>query len=358
MKNIIIYENEKSYCAFPDIEQLQNGDLVVAFREATRRKIRTHIDPTSKAVLVRSFDRGKTWGNKTTIYDDECGIQDPSIVQLRDSTLIANFFKWRVGDESSLPADITNVRGLGGETYAWTEGTFVIRSYDNGYTWEKKPIKVPSPTGSSTSTSDAVLELPGGELIIPLEGKFPGETERAMVMRSQDKGETWQDASTIAYDPFGNMSFHEPALLTLPSDKIICMLRVHLRGDYQAGYFLYQSESQDGGKTWSTPHRTDIWGHPAHLLYLKSGKILCAYGYRRPPYGVRACLSEDEGQTWNLKDEIILRSDGKDVDLGYPSSVQLPDGAILTTYYFHLSDENWREGHSYIAGSFYFKPGE
>ncbi|RKY71998.1 MAG: hypothetical protein DRQ24_06010 [Candidatus Latescibacterota bacterium] len=353
MKNIVIYENEKSYSAFPDIEHLQNGDLVVAFREAVRRRMRTHLDTTSKAVLVRSADGGKTWGTKVTIYNDECSIQGPSLVQLEDGTLVANFFKWRVGDESSLPAETHDLRRLGEESYAWTEGTFVIRSYDGGYTWENEPIKVTSPTGNSTYTSDAVLELPDGELLIPLEGKRPGETERALVMRSQDKGETWQDASTVAYDPFGNLSFHEPALLALPSGKIICMLRVHGRATDPEGYYLYQSESQDGGRTWSTPQRTDIWGHPAHLLYLKNGKVLCAYGYRRPPYGVRACLSEDEGKTWNLKDEIIIRSDGKDGDLGYPSSVQLSDGRILTVYYFHPLDEDWSEGHSLIAGSFY-----
>ncbi|MCD6169915.1 MAG: exo-alpha-sialidase [Candidatus Latescibacteria bacterium] len=93
MKNIVIYENEKSYSAFPDIEHLQNGDLVVAFREAVRRRMRTHLDTTSKAVLLRSTDGGKTWGTKVTIYNDECGIQDPSLVQLKDGTLVANFFK-------------------------------------------------------------------------------------------------------------------------------------------------------------------------------------------------------------------------------------------------------------------------
>ena len=54
-----------------------------------------------------------------------------------------------------------------------------------------------------------------------------------------------------------------------------------------------------------------------------------------------------------MKDEIIIRSDGKDGDLGYPSSVQLSDGRILTVYYFHPLDEDWSEGHSLIAGSFY-----
>ena len=56
-----------------------------------------------------------------------------------------------------------------------------------------------------------------------------------------------------------------------------------------------------------------------------------------------------------MKDEIIISSEGKDVDLGYPSSVQLSDGKILTVFYFHPLNEDWAEGHSLIAGSFYLE---
>ena len=49
------------------------------------------------------------------------------------------------------------------------------------------------------------------------------------------------------------------------------------------------------------------------------------------PYGQRARISRDDGATWS--DEIILRDDGPDGDLGYPCSVELPGGDILTVYY-------------------------
>ncbi|MBU0477242.1 glycoside hydrolase [bacterium] len=356
IKNLIVYENEKSYCAFPSIEKLQNGNLIVVFRKAARRKKATHIDTTAKAVMVQSSDGGKTWKDEKTVYEyeDACEVQDPSIRQLSDGTLLVNFFKWRVGKDSSLPADARrNSRGYGGELRAWTEGTFVVRSYDRGNTWEKEAIKVDSPTGGVTCcTTEPVLELSDGELLIPLEGNYEGESQRALVMRSQDKGETWKDTSTVAYDPFGSLSFHEPTLLALPSGKIICMMRTHMKGELDYGYYLFQSESEDRGRTWSVPHKTDMWGHPANMLCLKNGNIFCAYGYRRPPYGIRACLSEDQGKTWNLKDEIVIRSDGKSFDLGYPSCIELPDGRILVVYYYHPLQEDWSEGHSLIAGSF------
>ncbi len=112
---------------------------------------------------------------------------------------------------------------------------------------------------------------------------------------------------------------------------------------------------------WSLAEQTSIWGFPANLLALRDGGILCAYGYRRLPYGLKACLSYDEGNTWDLKNEILLRSDGSHYDLGYPSSVELEDNQIFTVYYFHTGksiyghlDYFWRlAGVRYIAGIFY-----
>ena len=48
-------------------------------------------------------------------------------------------------------------------------------------------------------------------------------------------------------------------------------------------------------------------------------------------------FSRDEGETWDV-DNIILDQE-INFDLGYPCSVALNDGSILTVYYAHL-DEN------------------
>lgn len=339
MEQRVVYRQEQSYSAFPDAKRLHNGDLVVIFREAQRRDRVTHLDSSSKASLVRSTDGGQSWLPPITVAEDgpDIGIQDPSIVQLRDGTLLANFFRWQVRRTEPYAAD-----GL---------GVYLVRSTDNGHTWSKEftGVGLPPGCGQWLSTTDAILELPSGELLIPVyeNNNAPGELggHRALVMRSGDQGQSWEPWGQIGYDPFNLLDFEEPALAWLPAGKIVCILREDRRKEC-----AWQSDSWDGGRTWSTPRRLPVWGHPSHLLPLADGRLLLAYGYRRPPYGIRACLSYDAGVTWDLQHEIVLRADGENTDLGYPSSLQLADGRIMTFYYLHEPGEN---GVRYLGATVY-----
>src|SRR5664279_4586335 len=57
-------------------------------------------------------------------------------------------------------------------------------------------------------------------------------------------------------------------------------IAVHIRNHNTAneGETL-QTESADGGKTWSLPHAIGVWGLPSFLLRLRSGELLMTYGY-------------------------------------------------------------------------------
>lgn len=327
MEEIIIQKDQSLYCAFPDIAKLSSQELVVVYREADRRRAgTTHLDSSSRAVMVRSVDGGQSWTREGIVYNDEDGIQDPSLASLQDGTLVCNFFKWQVMKEEPF--------------YHKVRGTYLVRSKDGGKSWSGLE-KIPTLGFELTATSDAAIELSSGRLVVPIYGSLPGEGRRAMAAILE--GGAWQ-LKTIAFDPLHNMDFGEPAICLLPTGRIFCLLRVE-----RVEQYLWSAYSDDGGETWSTPKRTPIWGFPAHLLLLQDGRILASYGYRRPPYGVRACLSEDGGKTWNLQNEIMIRNDGSYVDLGYPSSVELEAGEIFTTYYFHEPADGVR----YIAGSRY-----
>ncbi|MFM7929284.1 MAG: exo-alpha-sialidase, partial [Pirellula sp.] len=92
-----------------------------------------------------------------------------------------------------------------------------------------------------------------------------------------------------------------------------------------------QCESEDGGRTWTTPHSIGVWGLPSHLLRLSDGRLLMSYGHRRKPFGNQVRISTDRGASWS--DPLVISSDGVTGDLGYPSTVQCDDGTLLTVWY-------------------------
>ena len=66
-------------------------------------------------------------------------------------------------------------------------------------------------------------------------------------------------------------------------------------------------------------------------LRLRDGRLLMTYGYRRPPFGNQARISADAGKTWSAP--ITVSDDGMGGDLGYPSTVELANGDMLTVWY-------------------------
>jgi hypothetical protein len=83
------------------------------------------------------------------------------------------------------------------------------------------------------------------------------------------------------------------------------------------------------------PHPTGVWGLPSHLLRLRDGRLLMTYGYRRKPFGNQARVSRDHGRTWS--EPIVISDDGVMGDLGYPSTVELASGELLTAWYEQMA---------------------
>ena len=90
-----------------------------------------------------------------------------------------------------------------------------------------------------------------------------------------------------------------------------------------------------------------MYGHPGHLLDLQDGRILCTYGRREIPFGIRACLSEDGGRTWLVEQEIIVRTGLPNSDLGYPTTIEYDPGRLFCCYYGQDKD-----GVTHVQGTY------
>jgi len=157
-------------------------------------------------------------------------------------------------------------------------------------------------------------------------GFYGGATGSGFVYRSRDDGKTWGQSVALNKD----VVIHEPALFHLGEGKWLAATRLN-------GLDLYASD--DDAKTWA--HRMKLTGpqqHPGHFARLKDGRVLLTYGNRLVPKGVDVRFSDDEGTTWSKPFRVVdFQGDG-----GYPSSVQLPNGQMLTAYYAQRIEDHKR----------------
>ena len=87
-------------------------------------------------------------------------------------------------------------------------------------------------------------------------------------------------------------------------------------------------------------------GHPLNALRLPDKRVLLTYGYRHKPFGIRARILNPECTDYLPSEEIVLRDDGGNSDIGYTWPVMLDKIKILVVYYYNIAD-----GTRHIAGT-------
>lgn len=345
IKHGIIYRNLETpfqYHGWPSVCKLDDGALAgvwSGFRVA-------HVCPYGKTTMSVSRDEGETWCPPMIVNDTALDDRDAGILNLGAGRLLISWFchpkKWMIEtalrESEHLSTELlalfeayvgyynilTDEQGKG--------GSFVRTSADNGVTWgQTVRVPVSSPHGPTLLSDGSILYL-GKEL-------FCGNGNVA-AYSSTDDGLSWEHCSTLQMPIDIPLDyFHEPHCVQLQSGRLIGALRVH-GDDYFSVYLTY---SDDLGKTWITPEplipegsAKKVCGSPPHLLVHSTGAVICSIGRREDPCGERVLVSRDQGSTW---EEQILRHDSLTGDLGYPASVELSDGSILTVYYQRYADD-------------------
>ena len=184
--------------------------------------------------------------------------------------------------------------------------------------------------------------------------KESGGEGQPLAIRTTDGGLTWELVAWIGRQPPDGYGYAiMPATVALEGNSYLSMIR---RGGLSGGekrWWLEAFVSPDDGRSWYMldEPKIDNGGNPATLTRLDDGRIVMVYGWRHDPYGIRARISSDEGQTWSS--ETILRDDGLSWDLGYPRTVERTDGNLITVYYFNDHSQAER----YIAATIW-SPGK
>jgi hypothetical protein len=344
----LVLNDEHGYLAHPHLIR-SGGELVLVCNWAPRRSFVLHPpeDPLYLNLILRSADEGRTWSAQVVApaYGWN-GVECAGLTDLGNGRVLLN--QWRFGwltlPQARRCADPTGIvfpeqlaaahlrsseHDDAGLTVAdaerlmpWARGpgrAWVHLSDDGGRTWTASVELRTDPFVGGYGMRGGTT-LADGTIVLPL-GDIP-DYRQVFVLRSEDGGGTWSQPISAAALP--GRWFEEPAPLLLPSGRLLLLLREN------RSKTLWQTWSDDGGSSWANPMPAGIDGYPAHLCSLPDGRILCTYGFRRPPYAIRAALSADSGVTWPEQLEIRSGLPGK--DLGYPCTVTA-GGHMLTVYY-------------------------
>lgn len=335
----VISQQPEFYHGWPTVARRKNGELWVTWSGGRE----SHVDPFGQVHAMTSRDDGATWSFPRVLLDSAIDDRDSGVVETAQGSLLVTTFTslayaahlqkqsvfgelkesgWeqkRMPLEQRAKWDAVHARLNDAERKAEL-GEWLIRSTDGGRTWSTRmPTRVNSPHGP--------IQLRDGRLLYAGKQLWAKEGKVGVVV-SADDGLSWQWLAEFPVRKGDKASaYHELHAVEAANGALIVQIRNH--NDAHNGWTL-QTESTDGGRTWSEP-RPICYGLPAHLLRLRDGRLLMSYGYRRKPYGNRARISADHGRTWG--DEIVISGDGRDGDLGYPSTVEIADGTLLTVWY-------------------------
>ena len=284
----------------------------------------------TNVVLKRSQDGGRTWGpmqlvleaeQETDAYANVCPVAD---------TITGDIFFF-VTLFPDGPVEIRKWEAL--RRYGVIR-TIVTKSTDDGLTWSapiditEQITDVKTDIGKKTGPG-AGIQTSDGRLVIPY-GIGPELESRAMIVYSDDHGETWHAGGRV------DSKSTETQVVELSDGS----LRLDTRNQrpQEEPHCRYYSISRDRGKTWTEPVRDEalldtacqasILRHPFRQPGHDKDPILFANAaatfQNRVNMTVR--LSYDDGKTWPV---------AKSVHPGpsaYCCLVALPDGSIGLLY--------------------------
>lgn len=326
----IIYGPPGVYCAWPSVVRAANGDLLVAFT-ATEE----HLGPDGRILCMRSTDEGATWGCPDTLLNTPIDDRESGFTQGGDGVVVVHLWStfhtplmYTALRPGSYPPEVLTRWSAAVQLprylkAAGMQGAWQRVSTDHGHTWSL-PTRGRDAVHGGIALRDGSMLIASYRFDLPVIGVhrwMAGDTSFTLL-------------ATIGSPQPDSIAFGEPHLALLPSGRIIMMLRATTipYDDTDRRCVLWETYSDDGGHHWALPFATPLWGFPPHLLVLGDGRVLCSYGYRRLPFGERCCVSDD-GITWTKENEIVLRDDAPNADLGYPASVEIGGGRVLTVYY-------------------------
>lgn len=343
IENVVVHREAERFCGNPNLTRLDSGELLVGFRW-TDGRIQCDWDPSLRPVQKKGASVEELCAAEPRVIYDTPGSLTPYSCPLSDGSVLCFFNRSDlVSPEQAEGADCALLRrGEQSDLVAIRQPIQVLRSTDGAESWEESSRIALEGYPMHAAFRGNVIEW-DDELLFSVYAASERVEEGAtcLLVRSPDRGATWEELATIAHDPEGPIGFNETFLYRTPSDRLIAFLRTS-----GAEGRLFVARSDDRGRSWSAYEDTGVYGFPHDALRLPDGRVLLSYGCRQAPYGVRARVLEPECSDIAEAEEKIIRGDGSGGGVGYPAATLLDNGTVFMVYYHKTGEEL-----SWIGGS-------
>jgi hypothetical protein len=321
-RHVKVYEESGRFGGWPANHGIWSwgNEILVGFSAAwyERKGPDRHQASSSKPEeprLARSLDGGETWNieaPKSLLPPEQGGAS----VTVLDHAM-----------DFKAPGFVMTLRFTGiheGPSRLWY-------STDKGRNW-KGPYAFPlfGAPGIAART-DYIIDGRRDATVFVTAAKSNAREGRPICVRTADGGLTWREVGRVGPEPPGFAIM--PSSLRLGTRELLTAIRVK----NEPTNWIEQYRSLDNGATWTSEGRIAetgaFSGNPPSLIRLRDRRLCVTYGHRSKPFAIRARLSSDNGKSWG--NEITLRDDAAAWDIGYPRSVQRPDGKIVAIYYYN-----------------------
>ncbi len=304
------------------IVELKDGRLLLAWMEHVGGDTIGHDHAPCNVASMISNDGGYTWTDRRILVENNPGdvnIHFPCFLRLQSGDILF-YYQRRHELEPGAPQKSTS---------------YVHRSSDEGQTFsaprEHDVIR------QNDISGNVLVQLSSGRIILPIQkviGDWCGPTDHQVnsCCYSDDDGYSWKLSETWVDLPMRGAM--EPHIVELKDGGLLMYMRTHLGA-------VFQSDSRDGGVTWSKPQTTGLKApesKPCLVKIPKTGDLLLIWnnslydpdfdhcGKRTP---LTTAISSDEGQSWeNFKD---IETD-PDYEFTNPSCHFTSQGKVIIMY--------------------------
>nr|WKN35180.1 exo-alpha-sialidase [Tunicatimonas sp. TK19036] len=207
--------------------------------------------------------------------------------------------------------------------------TWVQTSTDGGETWSEATELVEGDRGGRGPVRNKPIILSDGTWLAGASQE-DNQVWDAFVDRSTNQGKSWEKSDFLEIDrtELEGEGIIQPTLWESEPGHVHMLLRS------SAGY-VYRSDSEDYGKTWSPVYRTPLPNPNSgiDITQLADGTLALAYNRDNENWGARAplsiALSTDNGETWPRV--LDIEEGVPDDEFSYPAIISFGD-TIAVTY--------------------------